>query len=65
MTHNMMVQEIVQARIRRDGGHLTGVSIYWPKTGRGGVEFYDPHTAHFVAQDVRYSGGHAITGEAR
>lgn len=64
MTRAMMVNEIVQARIRKDGGPLARVDIFW-NNGSSGSEYYDPATAEQIAFDVRYNGGTAIVTRVR
>jgi hypothetical protein len=54
-----MVWAEVQARIRRDGGPVSAVRIYWPKRDCEGVEVYDPRTAEEIAREVRWNGGEA------
>jgi hypothetical protein len=58
MTRSMLVNETVNARVRRDGGPLCEVEI-WHKNGAHGVSVYDPRTAEFIARDVRFAGGRA------
>lgn len=59
MTHNQMIQEVVNAKIRADGGPLSEVVIYWPGKDAPGSEWFDPRTAAQVVRDVRFNGGHA------
>lgn len=64
MTRQMMINETVQARIRKDGGPLAKIEII-TRDGARGVEYYDPSTAEQIAADVRYNGGSAIVTRVR
>jgi hypothetical protein len=58
MTRAQIVNEHVQAMIRKDGGPLCQVEI-WHKNGRHGFETYDPRTAEQIKRDVEFNGGKA------
>jgi hypothetical protein len=58
MTQNQIVFQHVQAKIRKDGGPLSQVEVWWPN-GAHGTETYDPQTAKQIAFEVEYSGGKA------
>lgn len=57
-TRQMVINEHVQAMIRRDGGPLCKVEI-WHRNGAHGCEYYDPRTAESIKFDVEFSGGRA------